>query len=64
MLITKEDLDTRICDIEPDSQNTQTYREYIKESEEEFGLIPKELDGMNDRFLNDYMGFLDYLWEK
>lgn len=64
MVITKDYLDMRICDVEKLTTNTQTYREFIKESEEEFGLIPKDLDGMSDKHLVEYLDFLDYLWTK
>ena len=36
-MISKNDLDKRICDLEG-SSNEQTYREYIRETEEEFGI--------------------------
>jgi hypothetical protein len=64
MKLTKELLDKRICDVEPDAQNTQTYREYIKESEFEFELLPCDLDKMSNSHLNRYMEFLDDLWTK
>jgi hypothetical protein len=63
MQITKDILDVRICDLEH-TANTQTYREFIRESEEEFELIPKDLDSMTDKLLNKYIDFLDYLWTK
>lgn len=47
-MISKNDLDKRICDLEGGS-NEQTYREYIRETEEEF---------------NDYIDLLNWLWEK
>ena len=64
MLITKADLDTRICDLEPEAQNIQTYREFIRESEMQFDMTSQDLDNMSDKFLNDYIGFLDHLWTK
>jgi hypothetical protein len=62
-VLTKENLDKRICDVEG-SANEETFREYIRNSENEFGLHPKELDLMDDEELNGYLNFLDYLWEK
>jgi hypothetical protein len=64
MELTKELLDKRICDIEIGATNTQTYREFIQQSEEEFGLEHENLDLMTNKHLNKYMDFLDYLWEK
>ncbi|WP_026572894.1 hypothetical protein [Bacillus sp. UNC438CL73TsuS30] len=63
MLATKN-LDRRICDIESESQNTQTYREFIKQSEDEFGLRPRNLDHMSNEQLTQYLDFLDFLWGK
>lgn len=59
-----EGLDKRICDIEKDCDNDQTLREYIRESEEAFGMDCARLDSMTDEELNEYIDFLDYLWEK
>lgn len=59
-----KDLDKRICDIEKDCDNDKTLREYIRESEEAFGMECANLDNMTDEGLNEYINFLDYLWEK
>lgn len=64
MAITKEDLDKRICDVEKNAQNTETYREFIQNSEEEFELIPQDITGMSVKHLNEYLDFIDYIWEK
>lgn len=64
MELTKERLDKRICDIQKYAKNTQTYREFIVESEKEFGMEHRDLDGMTDENLNEYLEFLDYLWGK
>ncbi|EOU1110458.1 hypothetical protein [Clostridium perfringens] len=66
------DLDKRICDIEKGATNTETLREFIKRSEKEFGLEPSEkfelepvdLDSMIEEDLNNYIDYLDRLWEK
>jgi hypothetical protein len=63
-MFNKENLDKRICDCVEDTNNTQTFREYIRESEEEFGIDPKELDNMKDYEIHQYINWLDYLWEK
>lgn len=63
MEYTKSILDKRICDVEG-VENTQTYREFIRESEEEFELEQMDLDNMSDENLTEYINFLDYLWIK
>jgi hypothetical protein len=62
-MISKQNLDKRICDIEG-GDNTQTYREFIRESEYEFGLEEKYIDTMEESELIKYFEFLDYLWDK
>lgn len=62
--ITKAQLDLRICNVEEGATNTETYREFIVNTEREFGIAPEDLDSMNDKQLNKYFDFLDYLWEK
>lgn len=62
-MISKENLDKRICDCE-ECSNTQTYREFIRESEKTFELEEQNLDGMSESSLISYFEFLDYLWEK
>ena len=62
MKITKEDLDKKINEHEGGG-NTQTYREYIKETEKEFGIEPVELEKLSDTDLNDYLKYLDWMWE-
>lgn len=63
MEYTKSILDKRICDVEG-FENTQTYREFIRESEQEFELEKMDLDNMLDKNLTEYVDFLDYLWTK
>lgn len=62
-MISKSDLDKRICDCE-ECNNTETYREFITSSEEEMGIDPADIDNMTDEELNKYFEFIDYLWEK
>lgn len=61
------DLDKRICDIEPNASNTETYREFIINSIHYFygenAIIPN-LDKMPESEINDIIDELDYLWEK
>lgn len=60
----KEILDSRICDMENGSDNTQTYREYIIEVEESFGLEEVDVNLLDENELRDYIDFLDDLWVK
>ncbi|MGL5713367.1 MAG: hypothetical protein ACRCX2_10140 [Paraclostridium sp.] len=64
MINLKKYLDKRICDVETDAENTQTYREFILEGIEEFSLESHDLDKMHNNQLNELMEFIDYLWEK
>lgn len=63
-MITKADLDKRICDVVEGAENTQTYRQFIRESEKEFEMAPEPIDSYPDDELNMYVMELDYLWEK
>ncbi|MCP3278110.1 hypothetical protein NAV10_12745 [Clostridioides difficile] len=57
----KEDLDKRICDVELEADNIQTYREFIVEAEKEIGTGSADLDNMTDEELTVYLDFLDEL---
>ncbi|EKY24052.1 hypothetical protein [Clostridium celatum] len=59
----KESLDKRICDCE-NASNTQTYREFIRQSEEEFEIEYSNLDLMSEEELENYLHFMDELWNK
>lgn len=59
----KENLDKRICDCE-NATNTQTYREFIMESELEFEIEHSNLDLMSEKELENYLHFMDELWNK
>lgn len=63
-MITKQNLHERICDIEPISNNEQTYYEFIRESEKEFGISPARFDVMDDKEFERYLDYLDELWFK
>lgn len=56
-------LDERICDCE-DCANTQTYREFITETENEFSIKHEPIDEYTDKELKKYLEFLDSLWDK
>lgn len=65
-MITKGMLDKRICDVEKEADNTQTYREFIRESEGEFCMssYPLDYDDTTDEEINEYFEFLCELWSK
>jgi len=60
----KKQLDERICDLVEGGENTETYREFIRNSEEEFGMNSEDIDNMKAEELNVYLNFLDYLCGK
>ncbi|MEY8001583.1 hypothetical protein AB8U03_15545 [Clostridium sp. Mt-5] len=62
--MTKSDLDKRICDVESKAKNTDTYREFITQSEDEFGLKHEPIDDFTDIELEKYIERLDHIWEK
>lgn len=62
--ITKELLDVRICDYCEISNNTETLREFIRNTEKEFGLTQAELELMSDKEFINYLDLLDDLWNK
>lgn len=63
----KDDFDRRICDVEPNATNTETYREFMVNSIRCFygpdARIP-DFDSMSEEELNDRIDEMDYLWEK
>lgn len=63
-MIKVEYLDKRICDIENDCNNKETFRQFIRTSEDQFGMDNADLDSMSDEQLDQYVEFLDYLWDK
>ncbi|MGX7745673.1 hypothetical protein [Rhodopseudomonas parapalustris] len=63
-MISQENLDKRICDVEEGAENTQTYYEYIIETEKEFNIIHAPIHQMNDEELKDYLELLDSLYDK
>lgn len=62
--IKKEQLDTPLCDIFEDTETSETARKFIIESEKHFGMEHDDLESMSNEKLNEYIEFLDYLWEK
>ena len=63
-MINKTNLDKKICDCEKSSENTQTYREYIRETEEMVGMSSEPIDLYSNEELEYYLEELDYYWEK
>lgn len=64
MQFSKENLDIPISKIVEHATNTETPRQFIRNSEVEFGLTHSDIDNMTDKELNRYIEFLDYLWDK
>lgn len=62
-MISKENLDKRICDCE-DCNNTETYREFITGAESYLEIEPVNIDIKTDDGLEEYLDFLDYLLSK
>lgn len=62
----KDNLDKRISDVIKEATNNQTFREFIRESEKEFGMTEYPLDNedLTDEELKEYIDFLSYLWDK
>ena len=61
-------LDKRICDVEPEAKNTQTYREWIHDiSEYIYGddyTSDEDLNKMTDKELTYLIDELDWLADK
>lgn len=66
-MMKKADFDKRICDVEPATTNTETYREFlvngIKEIYGQDVKVPN-FDRMTEEELNDWIDDIDYLLEK
>lgn len=63
-MIRKDQLDIPINELHPEALNTQTTREFIRESEQEFEMAPRNLDELSEKELKSYIEFLDDLWNK
>lgn len=63
-MIKHSQLDTPFSELVPGSTNDETPRQFIRESEEAFGLAQKEINALNEEQLNSYIDFLDDLWNK
>lgn len=65
MTITHAQLDTPFNEIDKENEdNTETPRQFIAASEEEFGMEPCNPDTLSVESLNKHIEFLDYLWTK
>ena len=62
----KKNLDRRICDVERNAQNEETYREFLVYAcHEVYGdVIIPDFDAMSDEELRCLIDDLDYLLEK
>ena len=60
-------LDRRICDCEPGAVNTQTYREWIKDTFKDIygaDITDRELNSMTDEAFTDLIDELEWLFWK
>ena len=57
-------LDKRICDIEDNADNPETYREFIEDAEKYLHVEKRSLNKITDAQLTEYIDFLDFLIEK
>lgn len=62
MGITRELLDVRICDHEPQAENEQTYREFIQEGIDEFNMRDYDIEQEDDEGVNKLFVMINYLW--
>jgi len=60
----RANLDKRICDVIPSATNTETYREFVFNTEEEFGLGHENLEEFTDEQLEIHMDVCDEIWDK
>jgi hypothetical protein len=59
-----DNIDARFCDLEEGATNKETPRQFIRNTEEEFGLPYVNIDNMSEDGLNEYIDHLDDLWGK
>ncbi|PFP30204.1 hypothetical protein COJ96_05680 [Bacillus sp. AFS073361] len=64
MKIKKEHLDIPFCSLIVGATNDESPREFIRNSEREFGMSMADIDNMSEEELNGYIEHLDYLWDK
>lgn len=55
--IIKENLDVMV-------NEEETLREFIRNTENEFDLVEEDLESMSDEEFEEYVEFLDDLWNK
>lgn len=67
MEYTQNDLNKKICDIhehDPEVTNEETLKQFIRATEEEFGLGNAKLKCLTDEELTSYVDLLSDLWDK
>lgn len=64
MQIKKEHLDLPFSSLIAGVENDESPREFIRNSEREFGMRMADIENMSEEELNGYIDFLDYLWTK
>lgn len=60
----KQDLDKRICDVDENATNTQTYREFMDETAREMGAYKEDFSKFTNKELTFHLDFCDSLWNK
>lgn len=63
-IFISENLDTPMNTLYKDCDNTQTFRQFITESEEYFEMDSADIDNMLEEDLVVYINMLDDLWSK
>lgn len=58
----KNNLDNRICDCEPDAENTETYRGYIINTFKTLGMEEPNLDNYTNEELKQCLSICNDLW--
>lgn len=56
-------LNKRICDVEKDAENTETYKEFIASasSQVDVDYNEQELEGWSNDRINEHVDFIDFL---
>lgn len=62
--ITQNNLDIPFSKLIEGVKNNETPRQFIRNSEKEFGIPEANLNVMSEDELNGYIEHLDYLWDK
>ena len=64
MRLTKSKLDIPFAELVKEATNKETPRQFIRNTESEFGIEELDIDNMSEDELNRYADYLDDLWGK